>query len=204
MKERQFISEAIRRSQLEEFLKKEFAHAGYSHAEIQNTPLALRITVFAQKPGIVIGRGGKAIDAMTEIVKKKFGFENPQVDVQEVENPDLDPHIVAHQLVVAIERGLNVKRVITLTMHRVIESGAIGIAIRIGGKIGGEMGRIEKYSTGYMLFAGDPAETDVATAYDTAIVKLGKIGVQVRILVKPPKELGITKRILSEAIGGKK
>lgn len=200
MKERQFISENIRRVQLEQFLKKEFAHAGYSHAEIQRTPLALRITVFAQKPGMIIGRAGKVIDAMTETIKKKFNFENPQLDVQEVENPDLDPHIVARQIIVSIERGLNVKRVVGMTMQRIIEAGAVGVAIRLAGKIGGEMGRIEKYSTGYLRFAGDPAETEVATAYDTAIVKLGKIGVQVRILVNPPKELEVTKRILS-AVG---
>ncbi len=198
MKERTFVTENIRRAQLEEFLEKEFTRAGYSHAEIQRTPLAMRITIFAQKPGMIIGRGGKTIDTMTETIKQKFGFENPQLDVQEVENPDLDPHIVSKQIAAALERGLNTKRVISFTMQRVIEAGAVGIAIRLAGKIGGEMGRIEKYSAGYLRFAGDPAETDVSTAYANTTVKLGKIGVQVRILVNPPKELEAMKRILAQ------
>ena len=179
-------------------MEKEFTRAGYSHAEIQRTPLAMRITIFAQKPGMIIGRGGKTIDTMTETIKQKFGFENPQLDVQEVENPDLDPHIVSKQIAASLERGLNTKRVVGFTMQRIMESGAVGVAIRIAGKISGEMGRIEKYSTGYLRWAGDPADTDVLTAYANTTVKLGKIGVQVRILVNPPKELEAMKRILAQ------
>lgn len=193
--ERLFVREAIKKSEVEKFLSEEFSRAGYSHSEIQRTPLSMRITVFAHKPGLIIGRGGKNIDRITEILKTKFGFENPQLDIQEVTNPDLDPSIVSKQIASAIERGINHKRIANLTLQRVMESGAVGVAIRIAGKLGGEMGRIEKFSAGYLKYAGDPAETLVKKAYTTATVKLGKIGIQVRILTEQPKELAVFSKL---------
>lgn len=195
MLERKFIKEAVRRAKIEEFLAEEFARAGYSHSEIQRTPLAMRITIWAHKPGIVIGRGGKNIDVLTQVLKENFGIENPQLDIREVTNPDLDPHIVAKQIATAIERGLNYKRIAHLTLQRVMEAGAVGVAIRIGGKMHGEMSRVEKFSAGYLKYAGEPAETAVKTAYATARVKLGNIGVQVRILTEPPREMAAAKKL---------
>lgn len=199
MIERKFIKENMRKSAIDEFLSNEFSKAGFSHSDIQRTPLATRVVVFAQKPGIVIGRGGKTIDMLAETLKEKFGLENPQVDVQEISNPDLDAAIVAKQIVTAIERGLNYKRVANLTLKRIIDAGAAGVAIRIGGKVGGEMSRIEKFSAGYLKFAGEPAER-MGKAYARAKVKLGIIGVQVRILTELPKERLIAKKISDEII----
>lgn len=195
---KKIIAESKRRVQIEEFLMKEFTKAGYSHSDIQRTPLAVRITVFAQKPGLVIGKGGKNIDAITQMLKEQFKLENPQLDVQEVKEPDLDPNIVAKQIAAAIERGLNYKRVANLTLQRVMEAGAVGVAIRIAGKVGGEMSRAEKFSLGYLMYAGEPAEELVKTAYARAQVKLGTIGIQVRILTQMPEELKAAKIVKEE------
>ena len=54
--EKKFVKESIRNLDVEEFLASEFARAGYSHSEIQRTPLSIRITVYAHKPGLIIGR----------------------------------------------------------------------------------------------------------------------------------------------------
>lgn len=197
-REQQFISEALRRAQIEAYLAKEFAHAGYSHSEITRTPLALRITVWAHKPGMIIGRGGKNIDTLTQTLKERFGIENPQLEVMAVENPDLDPAIVARQIAAALERGLNHKRIAHLAVQRVMDAGAVGVAIRIGGKYGGQMSRVEKFSAGYLKYAGEPAEIDVKKAYTTAQVKLGTIGIQVRILTKAPCELVAVEKIKKE------
>jgi len=197
--EKKFVKEAIRGKDLEEFLEEEFDRAGYSHSEIQRTPLSTRITIYAHKPGIVIGMGGKNIENITDILKEKFGLENPQLDVQEVPNPDLDAHIVARYIANAIERGLNYKRVANLTLEKVMSAGAVGVAIRISGKLGGEMGRTEKFSKGYLKYAGEPALTMVDTAYAKAQVKLGTIGIQVRIMKETPKELEILQRLKAQA-----
>jgi len=199
--EKKFVKEGIRNRNVEEFLANEFVKAGYSHCEIQRTPLSIRITVYAHKPGLIIGRGGKNIESMTQTLKEKFGFENPQLDVQEVTNPDLDPIIVSKWIASAIERGLNYKRVANIAIEKVMAAGAAGVAIRIAGKLGSDMSRAEKFSSGYLKYSGDLADTLVKTAYAQAIVKLGAIGIQIRILPEKPKELEILNK--TEKVGEK-
>ncbi len=194
-KEREFVDEGIKKNKIEEFLLEQFSGAGYSHSVIHNTPLSMRITVYARKPGMVIGRSGRKIDNMTEVLRKEFGIENPQLDVREVEKPDLDANIVARRIASSIERGLNYRRVANLSLQRIMEAGAAGAIIRIGGKLGGAMGRVDKFSAGYLKFAGEYTETLVRKAYATANVKLGTIGIQVSILPELPKDVAIAKGI---------
>lgn len=202
MKEKKIINDRIKRMELEEFLAKTFARAGYSRCHIQPTALATRIIIFAQKPGIIIGRSGKTVDMLTETIKNKFGIENPQLEIEEVENPFLDAQIVANYISSAIERGLNYKRVAHMVLENTMDAGAVGIAIKIGGKIGGAMARVEKFSAGYMKWSGDPAHTLVQKAYARAQVKLGTIGIQVRILTKLPEAVDINeKEGIKKAIG---
>ncbi len=196
--EKRFVKEAIRDRDVEEFLANEFTRAGYSHCEIQRTPLSIRITVYAHKPGLIIGRGGKNIDAMTQTLKEKFGFENPQLDVQEVRDPNLDPLIISKWIASSIERGLNYKRVANLALEKIMGAGAVGTAIRIAGKIGSDMARVEKFSAGYLKYSGDISDSVVRKAYAQANVKLGIIGIQVRILTEYPKELEFAERIGAE------
>ena len=75
----------------------------------------------------------------------------------------------------------------------------MGVAIRISGKIGGDMGRTEKFSAGYLKYSGEPAESMVDTAYAKANVKLGMIGIQVRIMKETPKELEVAEKIRRES-----
>ena len=117
--EKKFVKESIRNLDVEEFLSKEFERAEYSHCDIQRTPLSIRITVFANKPGLIIGRGGKNIEHITNVLKERFGFENPQLDVQEVREPDLDPFIISRWIASSIERGVNYKRIVNIAISRI-------------------------------------------------------------------------------------
>ena len=76
--ERIFIKEGKKELRVEKFLRKRFERAGYSHTEIQRTPVGTRIIVYVHKPGLVIGRSGRRIHEITDEVKVKFKFENPK------------------------------------------------------------------------------------------------------------------------------
>ncbi|HLC50997.1 MAG TPA: 30S ribosomal protein S3 [archaeon] len=193
--EREFLNEAKKKMEIEQYISNKFSKSGYSHVEIQRTPLAMRITIWAHKPGIIIGRGGKNIEEITEALKTKFGIENPQLDIEEVEFPYLDAAIVAKEIAGSIEHGLNYKRVVNTMLDRVLDAGAIGIGIRVAGKVGGEMSRIEKFSKGYLKYAGDPSITKVKRAYATASMKLGRIGIQVRILREPLPDMQVLDKV---------
>src|SRR3989338_1717651 len=181
-KEIKFIKEGIRSVFIEEYLKSQFLRADYSHIEVSKTPLGTRIIIFANRPGIVIGRGGEKIKAITEHLRSHFKLDNPQLDVKEVRDPDLDAQIIARQIASSLERGLNHKRVANMTIKRVMDSGAVGIQIRISGKLGGEKSRTDKFMQGYLQHSGETADRLVSKGKAEALLKPGKVGIQVKIM----------------------
>ena len=72
--EKLFVKEGIKAAEVESYLAQRFARAGYSHTEIQRTPLGTRIIVFAHKPGLVVGRSGRRLSGITHEKKTKISF----------------------------------------------------------------------------------------------------------------------------------
>ena len=187
--EKTFVKEGIKESQMEDFLRDRFDRAGYSHTEIQRTPLGTRIIIYANKPGLVIGRSGRRVNEITNEIKKKFGFENPLVDVREVDNPFLDANIVANRISKALERGIHYKRVCNFYLQKVMEAGAIGVQIEASGKLAGvERSRFQKFRNGFIAHSGDYAEKLVDRGYAQANMKPGIAGIKVKIMLESPKE----------------
>ena len=194
--EKIFVKEGIKESEVEAYLAKRFEKAGYSHTEIQRTPLGTRIVIYTHKPGLVIGRSGRKIDEITEDIKERFGFENPLIDVREIENPFLDARIVASRIVNALERGINYKKVINYYIEKVIETGAVGIQVKAGGKLAGsERSRFQKFKKGFVAFSGDYAVTLVETAQAQANLRPGVVGIQVKIMKESPKEFELKEKM---------
>ena len=183
--EKRFIEEGKIRSEIEKLLRGELSGAGYSGMDIQKTPLATRIILFVEKPPLVIGKKGKRINKLTTFLKNKYGIDNPAIDVQKIENPTLDPNIVARRIALALEKGMNRRRIVYKALRAVMDSGARGVEITLSGKIIGKGGRAraEKYSEGYMKKAGDSLKF-VKVGSTQAYLKAGIIGVTVRIV--PP------------------
>jgi len=183
--EKHFIQEGKIRSEIENFLRNELMWAGYSGIDIQKTPLATRIVLYVEKPPLVIGKKGRRIDKLTRILKERYGVDNPAIDVQRVENPTLDPNIVARRIALALERGMNRRRVVYKALKAVMNAGARGVEIILSGKIVGKGGRsrAEKYSQGYMKKAGDSLKL-VRVGSTQSYLKAGVIGVTVKII--PP------------------
>jgi len=183
--ERHFIQEGIIRSEIETFLRKELEGAGYSSINIQKTPLATRVVLYVEKPPLVIGKKGRRINKLTRFLKEKYGIENPAIDVQTVENPNLDANIVARRIAQSLEKGMNRRRVVYKAVRAAMASGAQGIEVIVAGKIIGKGGRAkqEKYLQGYMRKVGDSAKL-VRTGSTQSYMKAGVIGITVKIV--PP------------------
>jgi small subunit ribosomal protein S3 len=177
-----FIKQGIKESEMEDFIRKNFPLGDYSRTEIVRTPLGTKIIIYTNKPGRIIGRGGKNINDITEAIKTRFKLENPQVDVKTIENPNLDAKIVAKQIASALERGYNNKKIANLTVKRVMESGAIGIEIVISGKITGSKAMISKVIQGYLKHSGEPSQTLVDEGFEVSNTKPGVIGIRVKIM----------------------
>ncbi|MFP4188241.1 MAG: 30S ribosomal protein S3 [Halobacteriales archaeon] len=186
--EREFVEKGMRRSQIDEFLADELERAGYGGMDLARTPMGTEITLKAEKPGMVIGKGGKNIRQLTDDLEREFDLDDLQVDVQEVEEPDLNARIVADKLANALERGWYFRDAGRTTLSRIMESGAMGAEIVFSGKVTGARSRVVKFKEGYVKHCGEPAEEVVETGYGTAVMKLGTIGIQVRI-IPPGSEL---------------
>lgn len=189
MIEKEFIERGITKAKLQEFLERELRTANYSHIDITKTPTSTNITIYAEKPGLVIGRGGSRINEIIDAFKEDFDIENPQVDAQEVEEPDLDANVVAKNVAGWLEKGGHPKRVGNTYMRRVMESGAIGVEIEISGKLSGSRGRTEKFIDGYVKKCGDTAKKYVQTSYQKAVTKPGALGVKVKIMKDLPEHM---------------
>ena len=180
--ERKFVTENIRRVLLKEYLMKAVDRAGFGGVEVQRTPMGTRVTLITERPGIVIGRRGAAIKTLTTAIEKDFKFDNPQVEVQEVDNPNLNAQIMAEKLAFALERGWHFRRAGHSTVRRVMESGARGCHVVISGKLTGERHRTEKFKEGYIKFCGEPKLKFIRQGFAVAKLKPGVIGVKVEIM----------------------
>ncbi len=192
---------------MENLLRRELSRSGYSRMDIQKTPLATRIDLHVEKPPIVIGKKGRRINKLTRILEEKYGIDNLTIDVKKIENPTLDPKIVAKRIALALERGMYRRRVTYKALHAVMYAGARGVEISLAGKIVGKGGRsrTEKYAKGYMKKAGDPTNlVDVGSTQ--AYLKAGVIGVTVRIVppgvVFPDQITMIPRKSEEEETGG--
>ena len=186
--EHQFIEDGLRETQIDEFFSAELARAGYGGMELAETPMGTQIVLKAEKPGMVIGKGGKNIRKVTRQLEAQFDLNDPQIDVQEVDEPDLNAQIVADRLANALERGWYFRKAGHTTIDRIMSAGALGAEIVLSGKVTGARSRVEKFNRGYIKHNGEPAEALVDEGQGVSVMKLGTIGVTVRI-IPPGSEL---------------
>lgn len=152
--------------------------------ELNRTPMGTQITVYSEKPGMVIGKAGKVIRKLTRDIDRMYDMDNPQIDAQEVKRPELNAQMMASRLASSIERGWYFRKAGHNTLRAIMNAGALGCEIVISGKLTGSRSRVEKLVDGYIKHAGKPAEEIVDQGFATAVKKLGTLGCKVRII--PP------------------
>jgi len=206
--ERKIVTDVVNRYLLKEYVMKATERAGFGGIDIQRNPMGTLITLIAERPGMVIGHRGKTIKELTSVMEEKFHFDNPQIEVEEERNPNLNANIMAHKLAVALERGWHFRRAGHSTVRKIMAAGARGCQVVIAGKLTGERHRTEKFKEGHIKYCGEPAIETMDVGYAVAKKKLGVIGIKLMIM-KPdavlPDEISIlnaeeAKGIVPEAV----
>lgn len=182
MKERKFIANSVSKLLVTEYLRSATESAGFGGLEMKRTPFGTNITLYANKPGLVIGRHGGKVQEITETLEKRYKVESPQIEVKEINEPDLNPQVVSKKIALSLEKGWSYRKAGNTSLRRVTESGTRGVMIRISGKISGERGRTQKFSFGSIKYSGEPARAGMENGFSIAKMKLGVIGVSVRML----------------------
>ena len=162
------------------FLKKKLAQAGVPRIETERKKDRLRITVHTAKPGMVIGRGGSAIEELKNELKKLTAAKRVDIDVAEIKQPDMDATLVAENIASQLERRIAFRRAMKQSVSRTMKLGAKGIKIACGGRLGGaEIARKEFYREGSIPLHTLRADIDYGTA--EAHTTYGRIGIKVWI-----------------------
>jgi small subunit ribosomal protein S3 len=193
-----FITESIKKTEIDEFLQKKLERAGYGGVTISKTPLGTHMVIYAMRPGLVIGRGGESIKELASILEEKFKVSNPQISVSEIEIPELNAYVVASRIASALQRGIHFRRAGFWALNQVMDAGALGAEIVISGKLRTERARFEKFRAGYLARCGEPALKYMRKAEVHVQLKPGIFGVRVRIM--PPDAVFPDKIQIIEAI----
>ena len=184
MIERKFVTQKIREFQIQEYMAKVLAKAGYSHTEIHNTPLGEKITIFTTRPGLVVGKAGENVKKITAYLKKRFKLENPQIEIGDVNNPLLDVQYVADRIAYNLERfgAKRFKSIGYRMLQDVINAGAVGAEIVLSGRIPSARARSWRFSAGYLKKSGDIAVSKVKHANVNVNLRIGTVCVKVSIM----------------------
>jgi len=178
------MNKFARNADIDEFLEKALVEAGYGGVDIATSPVGTRITLYVQRPGLVIGRRGMGIRDLTEKLEKKFGLPNPQISVVEEEVPELNPRIMCSRIAQTVIRGTAFRRAALWAMNSMMSAGALGVEIVISGKLRSERAHFERYVAGVVPKSGETAERMVRHATTDVLMKMGLFGVKVSIAIK--------------------
>ncbi|MEK6924227.1 MAG: 30S ribosomal protein S3 [Candidatus Micrarchaeota archaeon] len=199
--EKKFLQKAMNDYEVRKFLEKQLERAGISSVQVQKTPVATRITLYVQRPGIVVGKKGTAIDELAHSLMR-FGIENPKIEVVEVAVPSLDSKLMCEKIARQIEMRGNVKQAVRMTLREIMSAGAVGAEIRVAGKLVGKGGKAKTVTMrqGFLKKSGDPMKL-VREAKYTAYPRAGAVGITVKILppgVVLPDKIDVSKATLAE------
>ena len=169
---------------LNDFLREEIKEAGFHKVEIAKTPTGTKIVLYVTRPGIVIGRKGTGIKALTERIESDFKFKNPQIAVEEIAKAELSPSVMCNRMSAHIERGTAFRRATVWTINQIMEAGAMGVQITISGKLRGDRSAFEKHTQGILPRAGNYAKDIVSEDVTHTKTAMGLIGIKIRIARK--------------------
>lgn len=173
-------------SRIRESLVKKYASASVVEVDIERQINKVLVIIHAVKPGIIIGKGGKGLEEVKQIITRYLRKPSTKsaraakidIKIEQVKKPFLNARYVAQTISDKLVRGMPHRGVVHNAMDKVTEAGGKGIKIQLGGRIGGaEISRREKYFQGTV-----PASTireDVDFAIVPALTKSGYIGVKV-------------------------
>ena len=164
--------------------------ASLSNITIERTSDTLTVTVETAKPGIVIGRQGKDVDALRQKIEKMTS-QKVRVNVEETKDPDINAQLVADSIARQIERRVSYRRAMKQAIDRAMSMGAGGIRCSVSGRLGGaEIARTDGVGPEGRV----PLHTlraDIELGLAEAKTSYGHIGVKVWVYkgeILPPKK----------------
>lgn len=164
---------------LRKYLKKKLMSAAVSRIQIARPANNAVVTIHTARPGVLIGKKGGGIEALRSEISSKLGVP-VHLNIEEVRKPELDSTLVAESIAQQLEQRVMFRRAMKRAVTSAMKSGAKGIKICVGGRLGGaEIARSEWYREGRVPLHTFRADIDYGTAESKTTY--GIIGVKVWI-----------------------
>jgi small subunit ribosomal protein S3 len=171
-----YILEDVR---IRDHIRGKLSHAGLSDILIRKDKQRITVDIYTARPGIVIGKSGVEVDALRKELHSITG-KNVHININEIKRPELDAQLVAQSIAEQLQNRVSFRRAMKRSLASAMRSGAQGIKIQCGGRLGGgEMSRSERYTEGRIPLHTIRADIDYGFA--EAKTTFGRIGVKVWI-----------------------
>jgi small subunit ribosomal protein S3 len=160
-------------------IKKRYNHAGISEVDVERVGPKIRVIIHTARPGIVIGRGGKEIESLRNLLES-IAKRDVYVDIREVDKPELNALLVAEGIAVQLEKRIAYRRAMRRAVEMALRMGAKGIKVMCSGRLGGvEIARSEWYLKGQLPL--QTLKADIDYGFTEAFTTYGQIGIKVWI-----------------------
>ncbi len=185
MIERSIVQDKFNEYNVSEFIKKELNDVPIKEISLEKNPLGERIIIYTSAPGLVIGREGSNIKRLTEVLREQFNLENLQIKIGEVDNMFLSAKIVARRIANDLANFGSQKFRLTgfKAVSNIMNAGAMGVEIRITGKLPAARAKSWRFSRGYLKKTGYVSDFLIDKAIDKVTLKTGVVGIKVSIML---------------------
>lgn len=174
---KQYIDNLHEDLKLRQAVTAKYTEAGVSRIDVDRQANKITVSIYTSRPGIVIGRGGQRVDEMKQLLEKLIG-KKIQLNIQEIQQPELDAYLVARNVADQIEHHVAYRRAMKQALFRTMQAGAKGIRISCAGRLGGA-----EIARRLILHEGRvPLHTlraDIDYGFTEAHTAMGRIGVKV-------------------------
>ena len=164
---------------IRKYLKDLLKPAGINKLDISRKGDKVFVDIYTAKPGMIIGKGGAAIEEL-KLKLSKMVSKEVSLNIVEVKDIDLAAQLVAENIALQLEKRVSFRKAMKQAMQKTMKAGALGIKTAVSGRLGGaEIARTEHYSEGTI-----PLQTlraDIDYGFAEAKTTYGIIGVKVWI-----------------------
>lgn len=191
---KKIISSRLNEQTAREYLFKKFNRYGISDIKIDKTPLGMKVVLKTPKPGILVTRGGQSLKEAAQELGKRFKQEPPHIDIEQTEDPMLDPEAVADSIAFKISKygPMKYKIIAHKALDDIMNAGAGGAEIEIGGVIKERAAHFKFRPHGSVMpKTGQLENFGVRKAKKELILKRGAIGIKVTVVIPTHSSSGV-------------
>ena len=162
---------------IRKYILETLPQAAISKVVIERPAKLCRVSIYAARPGVIIGKKGSDIEKLRKTLSAMTSSD-VSLNIVEIRKPEVDAKLVAQGIADQLERRIAFRRAMKRAVQTAMRLGAEGIRINCGGRLGGaEIARSEWYREGrvplHTLRANiDHATAEAHTAYGVCGVKV--------------------------------